>query len=72
VSCGGGTHPARATVARAPGGITLGREQGELGADFTALGAHLSTPQAVTRLLGTSTMMMPELLKTCIVLVTDA
>ena len=33
----GETHPARASLARALGGITLGREQGELGADFTAL-----------------------------------
>ena len=29
---------ARASRARAPGGITLGPEQGELDADFTALG----------------------------------
>jgi hypothetical protein len=27
-----------ALASRAPGGITLGREQGELAADFTALG----------------------------------
>jgi hypothetical protein len=35
----GATHPARATVTRAPGGMTLGPEQGELGAHFTALGS---------------------------------
>ena len=35
----GQTHPARASVVRAPGGLTLGPGQRELGADFTALGA---------------------------------
>ena len=34
----GETHPARASIARAPGGITVGPEQGELAADFTVLG----------------------------------
>jgi hypothetical protein len=34
----GETHPARATLTRAPGGIILGRVEGELDADFTALG----------------------------------
>ena len=34
----GQTHPARASVVRAPGGLTLGPGQRELGADFTALG----------------------------------
>ena len=33
------THPPRATVARAPGGITLGREQGEPRSNFTDLGS---------------------------------
>jgi hypothetical protein len=32
------------SVARSPGGIILGREQGELAADFTALGNNLATP----------------------------
>lgn len=33
----GETHPARANLTCAPGGITLGREQGELDADLTYL-----------------------------------
>ena len=31
-------HPTPALVARAQGGLTLGLERGELGADFTFLG----------------------------------
>jgi hypothetical protein len=31
-------HPTPALLSRAQGGITLGPEQGELGADFTHLG----------------------------------
>lgn len=34
----GETYPARASVARSPGGIALDPEQDELGADSTALG----------------------------------
>jgi hypothetical protein len=34
----GKTHPARATLTCAPGGVTLGREEGELDAVFTCLG----------------------------------
>jgi hypothetical protein len=36
----GETHPARADLTSAPGGSTLGREQGELDADFTYLGEN--------------------------------
>jgi hypothetical protein len=32
------SYPARASVAHSPGGITLGRVEGEPGADFTLLG----------------------------------
>jgi hypothetical protein len=35
-------HPARASLAHPPGGITLGPEQGELGADFAALGTGIN------------------------------
>ena len=34
-------HPTPALVARAQGGLTLGPEGGELGADFFYLGRHL-------------------------------
>jgi hypothetical protein len=40
----GETHPTCGSVARAAAGVTLEREQGELGADFTALGRVIPEP----------------------------
>jgi hypothetical protein len=44
----GETHQARANVGSFPGGVTLDREQGELGADIIALGGT-STVAAAPR-----------------------
>jgi hypothetical protein len=43
------THPARATLTRAPGGITLGREEGELDTVFTYLGRTGGTNESCQR-----------------------
>ena len=49
VSSGVTTHPARASVARPPGDTTLGLKQGELGADFTALGVCADLDSLIPR-----------------------
>lgn len=48
--------PARASVARAPGGITLGQVEGELGADFTALGRYKEVNSAPSSTSHSTTM----------------